>query len=123
MKDTNSIQEKKPDIQVDIQNWLAKIASYWWVFIIGIAISVPLGQLYLRYATPLYEASAKMMIRKKSGGGISESGFAEQFGFNSGGENLNDKIQIITSRPIIAKAIEQINANITYFRQIISGFG
>ena len=109
----------KPDIQIDIQKWLSKIVSFWWLFVLGLLISIPTAQFYLRYATPLYSAKAKILIKGVgSGSDLSETGIlVEELGISAGGKDMDNEIQIMTSRPIMTKIIKNLKANITYYRQ------
>ncbi len=115
----NMSAASKPDVQIDLQKWFSKILSFWWLFVLGLVLAVPAGQLYLRYATPLYSAKAKLLIEGVgSSGGFSEAGIlASELGINSGGKNMDNEIQILTSRPIITKTIQKLKANVTYYRQ------
>lgn len=83
----------------------------------GLFIAVPMGQLYLRYTTPLYQAKAKLMIKgigKSSS--LSETDLVDLLGIGSGGKDIDNEIEILKSRPIIAKTIERLGINISYYR-------
>ena len=70
----------------------------------------------MRYATPLYSTKAKLMIKGVGrSGNLSEASILiEGLGIESGGKDMDNEIQILLSRPLIATTVERIKANITY---------
>ncbi|MFT5640024.1 MAG: tyrosine-protein kinase Etk/Wzc [Cyclobacteriaceae bacterium] len=118
-KNITSHQSNVPDIQINILQWLNKVAKFWWLFLVTLILSVGASQLYLRYTTFEYVTKSKLLIR----GTGSESGISE-LGVLAGGfdvlsesnKTVNNEIQIITSRPIIQKTIERIKGGVTYVK-------
>ena len=107
------------DIQVDLNKWMGKLLSHWWLFLIGLVIAIPAGQIYIRYATPLYSTKAKLLIKSVGrSGNLSELNIlAEGLGIEETGKDMDNEIQVLMSRPIMTKTVERLGANITCFRQ------
>lgn len=112
-KSTNS------DFKIDPKKWGWKILSYWWLFVLALGISIPIGQAYLRYSTPKYMTRSKLLIKGVQGsGGLSElSILSDGLGLGEGGKDLLNEIEILKSRPILVNVVNRLKANITYFRQ------
>lgn len=112
----NTFKSSKPDIQIDILRWFSLLLSYWWLFLITMIIAVVAGQVYLKYANLKYAASAKLLIKGAGGGNdLSEAGILiEGLGINSGGREIGDEMQILSSRPILEKTVVRIGANVSY---------
>ncbi|MBL4708659.1 MAG: polysaccharide biosynthesis tyrosine autokinase [Flavobacteriales bacterium] len=112
-------RNKTPDLKIDINFWLQKIVSDWWIFVIGLAIFIPAGQLYLRYTVPEYSSKAKLLIKDVgNSGGLSEASIlTEGLGIKASGKDMDNEIQILRSRPVITRVVEKLNAHVTIFRK------
>ncbi|MFY0591791.1 polysaccharide biosynthesis tyrosine autokinase [Roseivirga sp.] len=110
--------DNTPDLKIDFRKWAWKFVSRWWLFVICLGIAVPLGQAYLRYSTPKYMTRAKLLIKGVQGTpALSEiSILSEGLGLNSGGKDLTNEIEILKSRPVLTKVVNQLNINVTYYR-------
>lgn len=115
---TSPAKRTGSDFEIDLRSLGQKLLRYWWLFVVGLVISVSIGQLYLRYTTPLYMTRAKLMIKEVGlSGNLSETAIlAESFGLGEAGKDMDNEIQILLSRPILAKTVERIGANISYLR-------
>ena len=111
-------RNKTPDLRIDINFWVQKLISDWWIFLIGLAIFIPAGQLYLRYTVPEYSSKAKLLIKDVGGaGGFSEASIlSEGLGIKASGKDMDNEIQILKSRPVITRVIEKLNAHVTIYR-------
>ena len=113
------MNNKKPTgITIDLKKVLLKIISYWWLFAICLALAFGTGYFYLKYATPLYSAQAKVLV-KQSGAGSSFSASAilsEGLGVEATSQELSDVIEVFRSRPIVTRALEAIQGNIIYHK-------
>lgn len=107
------------DFKIDIKKWGWKIVSHWWLFLIGLGITIPAGQAYLRYSTPKYQTRAMLLIKGvKGASALSElSILSDGLGLGDGGKELTNEIEILRSRPILTKVVEKLGIDITYYRQ------
>lgn len=107
------------DLSIDFGLIGNKLLSYWWLFLLGIIICVSIGQIYIRYSTPLYSSSAKFLITSVgNANNLSESKIlGEGLGMEGFGKDMSNEIEILTSRPILTKVIKKINGGITFFSQ------
>ena len=105
-------------MQVDIKKWISKIIDHWWLFLLGLLITIPTGYFFLRYATLQYSTKAKLLIKDVGrSGNLSEANILlDQLGLSSGGKEMTNEIEILRSRPILTKTVDRIRANINYFR-------
>jgi capsular exopolysaccharide synthesis family protein len=111
----NIESEETINIRVEIE----KYVMYWRWFVIGGILALILAFLYLRYTTSQYNASAVILIKndKKSGSSAELAAF-EDLGILGGtSQNIDNEIEIIKSRKILADVIKNLELNITYFAQ------
>ena len=106
-------------VHIDLRKWLAKLLSYWWLFLLCLAIAIPSGYMYLRYATFEYSSKAILLIKDAGrSGGISEERILSQgLEFYGGGKAMDNEIQILRSLTLMEKVIDTLRANVSYFRQ------
>ena len=116
MKDKNL---STTDLKIDLSLWVQKITSLWWVFILSVTFCTAVAQVYVRYAVPLYSSKAKFLINKiGEGNKLSQLKIlTEEFGAGEERGSMNNEIEILTSRPILAKVVEEIGADVTIFSQ------
>lgn len=121
MELNQSIREspKEDILQLDLQKWIRKILSYWWLFALGFGISLFAGYLYLRYATFEYEARAILLIKEAGqSGAFSEANLLLQNqGVSSQGKAMDNEIQILKSLTLMEKVMDKLKANISYVRE------
>ncbi|MDG1398811.1 MAG: polysaccharide biosynthesis tyrosine autokinase [Polaribacter sp.] len=103
---------------IGIQEELGKYLFYWKWFILGIIITFCSAYFYLKLTSPVYSASAYIMIKDNMKSGISDELKAVAdlgiVGTNST-NNPENEIFIIKSRKIIGKVVDSLNLNISYF--------
>ncbi|MEM8910099.1 MAG: Wzz/FepE/Etk N-terminal domain-containing protein, partial [Bacteroidota bacterium] len=98
--------------------WLFRLLAHWWLFVLFLGITLPLGHAYLRYATYQYSARALLLIKDVGrSGDISEESILLTEGFSGGRKAMDNEIQILRSLPLMEKVIETLGANISYFRK------
>ena len=56
---------------IDIKEEFGKYLRQWRLFALGAFLSLIIGGLYLRYATPIYKVDASIMIKDNKQAGIS----------------------------------------------------
>ncbi|MFK7058802.1 polysaccharide biosynthesis tyrosine autokinase [Flavobacterium oreochromis] len=103
--------------EINIKQILNKFLRNWYWFVILILLCLLLSKIYLRYATPIYQASTKVLIKDgESGGLVSELSVLEDIGGLGGAKNkIDDEIEILKSRNIIRKALLSGGFYIDYY--------
>ncbi|MEL6864729.1 MAG: polysaccharide biosynthesis tyrosine autokinase, partial [Bacteroidota bacterium] len=109
----------KDIIILDFQKLLGKMLSYWWLFLLSIAIAIASGNLYLRYSTFMYSARAILLIKDagKSGKISEQNILLTDDGLTTGGKAMDNEIQILKSLTLMEKVVERLNLHVAYFRQ------
>ena len=71
----------------------------WYWFVLSLLICLGLSMLYLRYATPTYQAFAKMLIKDNDGNGGNRRGMMNMadFGMVSNSTGIDNEMEILQS--------------------------
>ncbi|ESU27258.1 tyrosine-protein kinase involved in exopolysaccharide biosynthesis [Flavobacterium limnosediminis JC2902] len=101
-------------------NLREEIGSYlihWKWFLIVTLVSLILAYTYLRYAVSQYKASTTIVVKDdKKGGLASELAAFSDLGMLSGvNSNVDNEIEVIKSRTLIASSIKALKLDITYY--------
>ncbi len=95
-------EEKEDSIK---QQVVSKYLPYWPVFLLAMLLALSLSYVYLRYATPIYEANATLIIKDEKKGN-EESKLVESLDQISSKKIVENEIEIIQSRKLMKQKID-----------------
>jgi len=98
----NRISEEKEDSMM--QQFVSKYLPYWPLFLIAITAAIGLAYLYLRYTTPVYQATATIIIKDEKKGN-EESKLVESLDQISSKKIVENEIEVIQSRKLMENVI------------------
>jgi capsular exopolysaccharide synthesis family protein len=112
--DFDDDQNKNENILLGLQKYI----KHWRWFVLSLILSLLAVILSLRYSTPIYTAGAKILVRDDKKGDLSSGAgaFADMALFGGGKKNVDNEIEILNSKTLIAKVIERLNLNIVYVK-------
>ncbi len=89
---------------------------HWKWFVISVVVCLGVAWFYLRYATPVYNVSASVMLNdsKKSSARTSEMVALEDMGFLSSSGSIENEMLILRSKSVIKNAIIAMKAYASY---------
>ncbi len=107
-----SEENQKDDF--DLRMVLEKYLFHWQWFVLGIFLCLSVAYVYLRYATPLYQASTTILVKdEKKGGMLSELSAFSDLGLGSGlKSNVDNEIEILNSRTLVESTIMSLNLHV-----------
>ena len=119
MQNTNETLNSQFDNNesLNIREELEKYVFHWKWFFFGVVIALIGAFIYLRYSTPLYSATATIMIKDNKKAGISKELEAfKDLGIigGSSSNNTDNEIEILKSRKLLRNVIQELGINITY---------
>ena len=91
---------------------------YWYLYALGIIGAYTYAWLTIRYATPVYQQKATILIRddkSKGGGGISEEAIFQELGIAQGGPTLSNEVQVLKSRPLMTEVVKTLGLDVEYY--------
>lgn len=111
--DSNVSKEKIFSLREELDYYF----HYWKWFALSVLLFSISATLYLRYSTPIYKATAKILVKDdKKGGILSELDlFSDMSAFSKIKSNVDNEIEILKSRTLAEKAVEKLGLNVSYF--------
>ena len=113
----NSTAQEEPSM-FNFQNLFAILVLNWQWFLLSLFICLCGALIYLRYATPTYQVSAKMLIkdedkRKSSANQMLEN--MQNFGFMSNSAGIENEVEILKSRILARDAVINLKLYVQYY--------
>lgn len=108
------LEEKEE--KTDFKAVLFRYLIHWPWFAACIAVCLGGAWLYLRYTSPVYNVSASVIIKdnEKSSKAGSSMADLEDLGFYSSISNFDNEVEILHSRTLIKKVVEELDLYINY---------
>lgn len=104
--------EKSKDIRAE----LGKYLRYWPWFIVSIIVALIIANVYLRYTPFSYQTTAKILIKDENSSSMSQLAMFQDLGIGDKfSANLENEIEILSSRNLINRVVRQLHLNIRYF--------
>ncbi len=108
-------EAQEPSLREQLEQYL----KYWPWFVIGVMLSVTISLLYLRYATPIYQSVATILIKDEKNSALSELAAFQDLGLTgslnqSGFEN---EILILKSKSLTDRVVQKLNLQVSYYSE------
>src|SRR5690606_2912958 len=105
--------------QIDLKALLFNYLRHWHWFAISIAICLFLAFLYLRYATPQYEVTSKVLIKddKKGGGSLDPAAVFQDLDVFKSNQNINNEIEVLKGKTLMFRVLQELNLETTFYTE------
>lgn len=109
---TNSDESQNEDF--NLRDTIERYLNHWQWFVLAVCLCVTVAYVYLRYATPQYQASTTILVKdEKKGGMLSELSAFADMGLGGGMKsNLDNEIEILKSRTLVERTIKKLELNV-----------
>jgi capsular exopolysaccharide synthesis family protein len=105
-----------PENDFDFRALINKITYHWPLFLFMVLVSAVIGNLYLRYTTPLYEASATLMIKGGKQSSYADKVIQEIDVFDVA-SSIENEIELLRSGPIIQQVVDSLDLHHIYITE------
>ncbi|MQN82134.1 polysaccharide biosynthesis tyrosine autokinase [Prevotella copri] len=118
-----AVQEQEEKSAIDFQLIYTNLILNWKWFVLSLIVCLGLGYLYLRYATPAYQASTKVLIKddddsKRRGSlGSSMIQSAANLGFMSNSNGIDNEIEILSAHDMAQLAVHDMKIYVNYYHK------
>lgn len=109
------ISEGNEKEDFNLRDTLEWYLSHWQWFVLSVCFCFVVAYVYLRYATPQYQANTTILVKdEKKGGMLSELSAFSDMGFGAGiKSNLDNEIEILKSRTLIERTVKRLKLNVS----------
>jgi len=117
----NGIEDKEGNV---VRELLFRYLPYWPLFLILLVVCGFGAWLYLRYATPIYEVAATILVKDEKKG-VDDANLMEQLDLFGSKKLVENEIEIIKSRMLMHEVVNNLSlyAPVTYKGRIKSSSG
>ena len=110
-----SIQENEEKSSFDFAVIYTTLILNWKWFVLSLIICLGAAHIYLRYATPIYQAAAKLLIKEEQNGRRGNSiQSSANLGIISNSNGIDNEMEILKSRTLAQQAVYDLNLYTTY---------
>ena len=122
MEETTKLEQGK-ELEVnegnssfDFATLYRTIVLNWYWFVLSLIIFGSLGAIYLRYATPMYQSTAKLLIKDESSSNRRGQSLQSMsnLGIISNSTGIDNEMEILTSHSIAEDAIRDLKLYVNY---------
>ena len=113
----NQFSNDNFDDSQDIKEILKKYLLHWKWFVLSVFLFGIVAFIYARMQIPKYTISSTILIKdKEKSSSFNDLSAFETLGlFGSGENSIENEIQILHSRRLMTKVVEELQLNILYF--------
>ncbi len=112
---SNIITEAKSELSnLTIRDLFYKYIRFIPVFVFSVALALFGAYGYLRYTTPIYSTTGTLLLKADQQQGGSSDKFEDLFG-NSKGFNIQNEIEVLKSKALMARVVEKQNLQFNYY--------
>lgn len=103
--------------KTDYRALLFRYLIHWPWFVASLLLCLLAAWLYLRYATPVYDIHASIVIKDDTKGGSAGGDFSvfENLGIISSSKNIDNEIEILRSKSLIKNVVNELGLYIHYY--------
>lgn len=115
---TATTQPEETRSMFSFANIYTAVILNWKWFVLSLIICIGLAAVYLRYTTPIYQASAKLLIKdnNQDGGGRSANMLnSATLGMISNSNGFDNELEILTSHSLAQQAVRDLKLYVNYY--------
>ncbi len=90
------------------QQIMSKYLPYWPLFILFALLAIAAANFYLRYVTPIYAASATIIIKDERRGGGENSELVGSLDLIASKKTIENEIEVLKSRALMEKVVKSL---------------
>lgn len=92
----------------DLMEWVTYFLHFWYLFVIGVVVSLGLASLENRTWLANYETAGKLMIEESKSQSANAMGLMQGFGVESGYRNAKNQVIMLGSNDLISKVVDSL---------------
>ena len=107
-------EQAKP---IDFKRVITKYLRFWYLFVIGVVISVVCAFFYIRYLTiPTYVVSTSLLIKdNESDTELSSAAAFSEIGLLQSSKNIDTEIEVLKSKSLMLRVVTELDLVTSYY--------
>jgi tyrosine-protein kinase Etk/Wzc len=101
----------------NVREILMRLVRYWYLFVIGITVSLLIAYLYNRYATPRYYTSSTLLIKDRRNANSGNEAFLEGMSLVNVQKNIENEISILHSYSLALATVKTLDFGVSYYQE------
>ncbi len=111
-------QNQNGEDTINIRELLIKYLHKWYWFVLAVIIAFIIAFVYIRSTNVKYQIQTVILLRNdKSSPGLSQAAMMESLGFNGVSKEVEDEIQVISSKKLIRQTIDSLGLHAQYYKK------
>ena len=105
---------------LNLQNIIAMLVLNWQWFLLSLIIFISAALLYLRYAEPVYEVSARMLIKdqqRRNNNSAQMLANVQDLGFLTNSTGIDNEVEVLRSRVLLRDVVRELKLYTEYRRE------
>src|ERR1700747_3496893 len=102
-------------LERDLRDRIFSYSRHWKWFLFSIFISLALGYVYLRLATPKYKIETDLLIKPDDKSQAGQNDLLKDLDLFSSDKIIDNEVQVLKSKDIIEKIIRGLNLQTSYY--------
>lgn len=103
---------------INFKYTLYQYLRYWYLFVIGVCVSMGMAFLYLRYATPEYYINSSLLIKdSKSGSDLSGNAVFSDLNLFDATKSIDNEIVLLKSASLMQRVLSELGMQTSYYVQ------
>ncbi len=113
----NNLLNEENENDFQLRAIIDQYASHWKWFLLSVFVCLSIAIVYLKLATPQYQASTTILVKDdKKGGMLSELSAFSDMGFGGGMKNnIDNEVEVLHSRTLVESTAKELGLNVAIF--------
>lgn len=112
MENQNLNKPARQRSEFELKAFLRRYMRFWWLFAVALILAFFAAKYYNWYTTPVYAITAKLLVKDNSG---ARDQLLQQLDVEAPAVNIENEIEIIRSHNLLAKALDQLDFDVSYY--------
>lgn len=109
----NNFEEEESDF--NLKGFLFNYLRYWYIYALALIIAMGCAYFHNWYEKPVYNISTKILIKDDKSTSIGTQELLKDLDVYNVNKNIENEVEIIKSRKIIGKTLENIEVDVLYY--------
>jgi len=113
--ENNTIYQHEAEDDFNIKQFFLTYLRFWYVYVFVLSITLSMAYFYNWFAKPVYNVSAKILIKDDKSTSIGTEDILKDLNVYSVTKNIENEIEIFKSRQLLKEVVERLELDVLYY--------